>query len=98
VRTPVNSNEGDRMNVKEYAETLVKNFIRNITDHVFMSIQNDEELMRDYQTNVNRYGLQNLNMAIGMKIKTLLDLDNDGENKNPKSHLIKIYTYHKVKG
>ena len=85
------------MNVNEYAEALVKNFVRNITDHVFMAIQNDEELMRDYQTNVNRYGLDTLNIAIGKKIKTLLDLDDDGVNDKPKSHLIKVYTYHKVK-
>ena len=85
------------MNVNEYAEALVKEFTRNITDHVFMSIQSDDELMRDYQTNVNRFGLDNLNMAIGKKIKTLLDLDDDGVNDKPKSHLIKVYTYHKVK-
>jgi hypothetical protein len=85
------------MNVNEYAESLVTNFIRDITDHVFISIQDDEELMRDYQTNVNRYGLSVVNMAIGEKVKRLLNLDNDGENKNPKSHLIKAYSCHKVK-
>jgi len=85
------------MNVNEYAETLVKNFVRDITDHLFLSIQNDEALIRDYLTNVNRYGLDTLNMAIGEKIKTLLDLDDDGMNDKPKSHLIKAFTYHKVK-
>jgi hypothetical protein len=85
------------MNINEYVETLIKNFIRDITDHVFISIQSDEKLMCDYLTNVNRYGLNKLNEAIGMKIKTLLDLDDDGRNNKPKSHLIKIYTYHKIK-
>jgi len=86
-----------KINVDEYAESLVNGFIRNITDHFFLSVQSDEALMRDYQTNVNRYGLQALNMAIGEKIKTLLNLDNDGQSNKPKSHLIKNYTYHKVK-
>jgi len=85
------------MNVDEYAESLVNGFIRNITDHFFLSIQNDEALMREYQTNVNRFGLQALNMAIGERIKTLLNLENDGENNKPKSHLIKKYTCHRVK-
>ena len=86
------------MNQNEYAETIVKKFIRDITDYVFLAIQNDKELMSDYQTNVNRNGLQEVNMAIGDKIKTLLNLENDdGENKNPKSHLIKSYTYHKLR-
>jgi hypothetical protein len=85
------------MNANEYAEALVKNFVRDITDYVFLSIQHDDTLMRDYQTNVNRYGLDTVNMAIGKKVKTLLNLDDDGVNDNPKSHLIKVYTCHKVK-
>jgi len=84
------------MNQNDYAEAVVKGFVKDITDYVFLSIQNDDSLMRDYQTNVNRYGLDMVNMAIGEKVKTLLNLDNDGENKNPKSHLIKSYTYHKL--
>jgi len=86
------------MNQNDYAEALVKNFVKNITDYVFLSIQNDDSLMRDYQTNVNRYGLDKVNMAIGEKIKTLLNLDNDeGKNDSPKSHLIKSYTFHKLR-
>ena len=84
------------MNQNDYAEAVLKGFVKDITDYVFLSIQNDDSLMRDYQTNVNRYGLDMVNMAIGEKVKTLLNLDNDGENKNPKSHLIKSYTYHKL--
>ena len=85
------------MNQNDYAEALVKGFIRDITDNVFLSIQNDKELMSEYQTNVNRYGLQDANMAIGEKVKTLLGLENDGVNDKPKSHLIKKYSYHKLK-
>ena len=86
------------MNQNDYADAVVKGFVRDITDYVFLSIQNDDLLMRDYQTNVNRYGLDKVNMAIGEKIKTLLNLDNDdGKNDNPESHLIKSYTYHKLR-
>ena len=85
------------MNQNDYAEAVVKGFIKDITDHLFLSIQSDVSLMREYQTNVNRYGLDAVNMAIGEKVKTLLNLDNDGENKNPKSHLIKSYTYHRLR-
>jgi len=84
------------MNQNDYAEALVKGFVKNVTDHLFLSIQHDDALMRKYLTNVNRYGLDAVNMAIGEKVKTLLNLDNDGENKNPKSYLIKSYTYHKL--
>ena len=86
------------MNHNDYAEALIKRFVRDITDYVFLSIQNDDELMREYHTNVNRHGLQDVNMAIGKKIETLLNLENDeGRNDKPKSKLIKSYTYHKLK-
>jgi hypothetical protein len=84
------------MSVNEYADALVKDFIRNITDHVFLAIQHNEDLMREYQTNVSRYSLDAVNMAIGKKIKILLNLADNGENTNPKSALIKSHTFHKV--
>jgi hypothetical protein len=83
------------MGVKEYARQVVDNFIRDITDHLFLSIERDEKVMQDYMTNVNRYDLQELNMAIGREIKERLGLENDGECSDPKSRLIKIYTRHK---
>jgi len=82
------------MGANEYAEQIVNNFIREMTDNVFLSIEHDDEKMRDYMTNVNRFGLDTLNMAIGFKIKEILGLENDGENNKPKSRLIKSYTYH----
>jgi len=82
------------MSVNEYAEQIVNNFIHDITDHLFLSIEHDDKLMREYMTNVNRFGLDQLNMTIGMKIKERLSLENNGENNNPKSRLIKSYTYH----
>ena len=85
------------MNQNDYAEALVKGFVREITDYVFLAIQNDDKLMSEYQTNVNRYGLQDVNMAIGDKVKTLLNLENDGINDKPKSRLLKTYSYHKLK-
>ena len=86
------------MNQNDYAEALVKDFIKEITDHLFLYIQHNDSVMREYMTNVNRYGLDTLNKAIGDKVKTLLNLDNDddGVNDKPKSYLIKTYTYHKL--
>ena len=85
------------MSVNEYAEKLTAGFIKDITDNLFLYIERDDEIMREYMTNVNRHGLDTVNKALGMKIKEQLNLENDGENPNPKSHLIKGYTYHKLK-
>jgi len=85
------------MSANEYAEQVVDNFITDITDHLFLSIERDDKTMRDYMTNVGRYELDKVNMAIGLAIKERLNLENDGENTSPKSRLIKSYTRHKKK-
>ena len=85
------------MSVSAYAEQVVNNFVTHITDHVFLSIERDDDLMREYMSNVNRYGLDTVNTTIGKKVKEMLNLENDGENKNPKSRIIQSYTIHKIK-
>ena len=85
------------MGVNEYAEQVVNSFVEDITEHLFLSIEQNDDIMREYMTNVNRFGLDILNMAIGKKIKELLNLENIDENTNPKSRLIKTYTRHKIK-
>jgi hypothetical protein len=34
------------MNVNDYADRVVRDFMRDITDHIFLHIQHNEELMR----------------------------------------------------
>lgn len=82
------------MTASEYAEQIVLEFMRNITDHVFLSIQGNEKLMRDYQTQVDRDGLRAVNTAIGSKVREIFKLENDGVCDAPKSWLIKDFTYH----
>jgi len=83
------------MSENTYAEQAVNTFIADITDHLFLSIERDDTLMRDYMTNVNRFGLDKVNMAIGRQIKERLNLENLDESKTPKSRLIKSYTRHR---
>ena len=82
------------MSANDYAEKVVLEFMKNITDHVFLSIQHDDDALRAYQTQVNRHGLQTVNAAIGLKVKTMFKLDNDGVCDSPKSALIDGFTYH----
>jgi len=83
------------MTANDYAEKIVEDFMKNITDHVFENIQNNEKLMREYQTRVNENSLKSINTAIGKKVKELFNLENDGVCDAPKSWLIKDFTYHK---
>jgi hypothetical protein len=84
------------MTVEEYAEKVVNDFVRDITDHIFCTIQHSEDMMRKYQTALEEHGLIAVNTTIGKKVKDLLRLNNDGENNSPKSFLIKSYTYHSI--
>ena len=72
------------MNVNEYTEYVVNDFIKNITDNLFLYIEQNDDIMRDYMTNVNRYGLDTLNMAIGLKIKEKLSLENEPPRGKPR--------------
>ena len=83
------------MSVNDYAEQVVNNFITDITDHVFLNIERNDDLMREYMSNVGLYKLEPVNIAIGKKVKELLNLENNGESNEPKSRLIKSYTRHK---
>ena len=83
------------MNAKEYANKIVLDFLKHITDRVFLSIQHNEERMREYQTRVNENSLQAVNQAIGKSVKEIFALENDGVCSEPKSWLIKDYTLHK---
>jgi hypothetical protein len=84
------------MSANDYADSVVRNFIRDITDNLFLSIEHDDARMREYMTNVNRFSLQSVNMSIGLRLTEILKLENDGSNTSPRSVLIKDYTYHKT--
>jgi hypothetical protein len=79
--------------MNEYVEQVVDRFVTDITDYLFLSIEQDDDLMREYILNLSNYG-DNLNRAIGKKIKEKLSLDNGEENEKPKSRLIQSYTRH----
>lgn len=78
----------------DYANRVVVDFMENITDHVFLYIQNNEKLMRDYQTAVHQTSLQAVNTAIGKSVKEIFELSNTTECKEPKSWLIKSFMRH----
>jgi hypothetical protein len=91
------ANRESDMTSDEYAEKVILDFMRNITDHVFLNIQSNEKLMREYQTRVNENSLLSVNQTIGLKVKEIFDLEDDGECNTPKSWLIKTFTFHKKK-
>jgi len=84
------------MNVNQYAEKVVNDFITDITDYVFLAIENDDAAMREYMSKVNEFGLTQVNTTIGKKVREILKLENIDESDNPKSRIIQTYTRHRT--
>ena len=84
------------MSANDYAEKVVNRFIDSITDYVFLSIEHEDNLMREYMGNARLYTIDAVNLAIGKKVKELLKLKNLNECKKPRSRLITRFTRHKV--
>ena len=82
------------MSSSSYADKVVNEFMEKITDHVFLNIQNNEHLMREYQSAVHESSLMEVNTAIGKKVKEVFNLKDSGECNQPNSWLIKSYTKH----
>lgn len=65
---------------------------KTITDDVFLTIQNDSDLMHEYLIAVGTHGHVFVNQKIGKEVKALYHLVNsDTRNNKPKSTLIKSY-------
>jgi hypothetical protein len=82
------------MTTEEFAQNVVGRFSEEITDLVFLYIENDKELMHDYLRLVSEKGLDSVNMNLGMKIKEKFNVDNIGRTGDTKSKLIQSYTKH----
>ena len=87
--------------MRNFIESVLNQFADNITDNVFLMIQNDPVLMREYlnllnSSNQNHVDLNTLNSNIGREIKIRFSLDNTGICDNPSSTLIQTYERHKI--
>ncbi|MDR2009033.1 MAG: hypothetical protein LBQ22_00945 [Bacteroidales bacterium] len=82
------------MTAKEFAEKVVEKFCIELTDQLFLYIENDKELMQDYLRVITEEGLHKTNQDLGADFKELFFVDNLGETDKVKSKLIKTYTQH----
>lgn len=65
----------------------------DITDKLFLIIQNDSQLHREYQ-NAARGNTHAVNSRIGREIREYWSLQNTGTCHNPLSALVNSYTMH----
>ena len=87
--------------MKEFIESVLNKFTYDITDKVFLMIQEDKDLMIEYLDLLDRHkgniDLDTLNSNIGKSIKNYLNLENIDVSQEPKSTLIRTFMRHKIK-
>ena len=77
--------------IEQILRKISRPYPQDITDQVFLAIENDEKLLHYY----NVYAGENIGAAnayIGKLVKELTGLKDKGTCRNPKSSLIKSYT------
>jgi len=80
------------MTLNEIAEEAIRRMNKKITNEIFLIIQTDRELMREYLRSVQVNGLDSVNQTIGKKVKTSYRLDNvDDREDNPSCTLIQSH-------
>lgn len=87
--------------MKGFLRKVLNQFADDITDKVFLLIQNDKELMAEYLMLIAQDGsisaAKKINGEIGKAVKTAFKLGNCGKCDKPKSTLIQDeYTRHSV--
>ncbi|MEN6433144.1 MAG: hypothetical protein ABFD06_09780 [Smithella sp.] len=80
------------MTHKEIAEDAIKRMNKRITNEIFLIIQNDRELMKEYLRAVERDTLDTVNKTIGKEVKRAYGLININDREdNPSCTLIQSH-------
>lgn len=80
------------MTAAEIADEAIRKFNKRITDEIFLTIQNDRYLMKEYLRAVEDKGLDHVNQTIGKAVKTKYGLNNFEEREdNPSCTLIQSH-------
>ncbi len=80
-----------------FTQKVLEKFTEQITDQVFLMIQNDRSLYTEYCNQCHSHGKDKLNRDLGKAVKEYFELKNCDEAKleEVKSVLITSYTKHK---
>ncbi|MEI6823477.1 MAG: hypothetical protein WCL51_16215 [Bacteroidota bacterium] len=86
------------MSLQVFKKKVVDIFCENITDKVFLMIQNDRKLMYEYLKIIEENNsIANVNSQIAKEIKKRFSLENkDFKNVEPESFLIQSHEEFKV--
>ena len=80
--------------LRDFFDEVFAEFNKEITDKVFLKIQNDSVLMKKYLDMVEKKGRHTVNQKLGEAVKNEYDLPNTAKCEEPESTLIETYTEH----
>ncbi|MGM0421449.1 MAG: hypothetical protein ACQEQG_10755 [Bacillota bacterium] len=80
--------------MERFFEDIFKKFNKDISDRIFLMIQNDRELMEKYLDLVSGSDQETVNQEIVEAINARYELEYKGKNYEPESTLIKYYEEH----
>jgi len=76
----------------EIAEEAIRRMNKRITNEIFLIIQNDRDLMKEYLRTVQDSGLDVVNQTIGKRVKASYNLVNVNDREdNPSCTLIQSH-------
>lgn len=82
----------NKTNISKFNEKVLERFAKTITNNVFLFVQNDKELMRDYLKLVQEKTLIVVNQNLGKAIKKRFNLKNYSQREiKPTSTLIQTH-------
>jgi len=80
------------MKPREIAQEAIGKMNKQITNEIFMIIQNNRELMYEYLRAVEANGLDSVNQIIGREVKTAYQLTNiDDREDDPSCTLVQSH-------
>ena len=85
------------LKTEKLGKKLLSRFTRQITDQVFLFLQEDPELYQEYQERVRESTANGVNSVLGRMVTEAYDLVNLNKEKHPRSPLLKKYTRHAVR-
>jgi hypothetical protein len=88
------SNREINTDTRNFANEVQVEFYRRLTDLLFLCIEKNENLLKQYENLVALYGKDIINQDLGLLFKEMFNVDNLERNFNPESTLINSYTQH----
>jgi hypothetical protein len=76
---------------------VINAFTRRITDEIFLFLERDPELVKEYRAAVKKYSAHSVNAALGKMISEAYGLGNLSKETKPDCPLLKRYTRHYVR-